>query len=87
MRPGPMERLDAALARLDPFRSGRAARGPRRSRLRIRPWYLCRSMPGALIIFDFDGTLADTWRDIFTALNQTLHAAGWRSASGAQVRH
>ena len=41
----------------------------------------------ALIIFDFDGTLADTWRDIFTALNQTLHEAGLAPASGAQVRH
>jgi phosphoglycolate phosphatase len=44
-------------------------------------------MPGALIIFDFDGTLADTWRDIFTALNQTLHEAGLAPAAGAQVRH
>ena len=44
-------------------------------------------MARSLIIFDFDGTLADTWRDIFTALNETLREEGLAPASGAQVRH
>ena len=39
-----------------------------------------------LVIFDFDGTLADTWRDLATALNQTLREAGFAEASGPQVR-
>lgn len=39
-----------------------------------------------LLIFDFDGTLADTWRDIGTALNATLAEAGLAPASGEQVR-
>jgi phosphoglycolate phosphatase len=39
-----------------------------------------------LIVFDFDGTLADSWRDIATALNSTLREAGLAEASPAQVR-
>jgi phosphoglycolate phosphatase len=39
-----------------------------------------------LVIFDFDGTLADTWRDLATALNRTLREAGFAEASGPQVR-
>ena len=39
-----------------------------------------------LVIFDFDGTLADTWRDIATGLNRTLREAGLPEAAGADVR-
>lgn len=44
------------------------------------------SMPRQLVIFDFDGTLADTWRDIRTALNRALDKAGIAPASESQVR-
>lgn len=43
-------------------------------------------MSNQLILLDFDGTLADTWRDIATALNRTLREAGLRAAHGRQVR-
>ncbi len=44
--------------------------------------------PGArsLVVFDFDGTLADTWRDIETALNLTLGDVGLPPVGGPEVR-
>jgi phosphoglycolate phosphatase len=44
------------------------------------------SVTMALVIFDFDGTLADTWRDIATALNRTLREAELPEAHDDQVR-
>jgi phosphoglycolate phosphatase len=39
-----------------------------------------------LIAFDFDGTLADTWRDIAAALNRTLEEVGLAPVHGPEVR-
>lgn len=43
-------------------------------------------MTRPLVIFDFDGTIADTWRDIATGLNRTLAEAELPAVAPADVR-
>lgn len=39
-----------------------------------------------LVVFDFDGTLADTWRDLAAALNRTLGDEGLPEVTGPEVK-
>jgi 2-phosphoglycolate phosphatase len=39
-----------------------------------------------LVLFDLDGTLADTFKDLFWALNQALEEHGYKHADAAAIR-